>query len=748
MVESIWQVSKYTPIDEKLIKKYKLTPIVEKILGSRGIDTDAALSAFFETSNLHDPFLMHGMEKTVKRIKHAITNEEPILVYGDYDADGVSSVTVLVTALKQLGAQVGWYIPNRFTEGYGPNEDAFLEAIHEGVKLIITVDNGIKGHHEVEVAKEHGVDVIITDHHEIGDTLPNAYAILHPEHPDGDYPFKKLAGVGVSYKLACALTGSELETMLPFVAIGTIADLVLMQGENRALVKRGLKIMQDKPPIGIQALLDEANFKGEIDEDTIGFIIGPRLNAVGRLDDARMACELLQVEDENSAKMMAEEVNGYNDERKQIVNEITETAKEEADEKIKNGARFLVLAKEGWHEGVLGIVASKLVETYHMPVMILNIDYDQDFAKGSARSVPQISMYEAIDSAQEYVSKFGGHDMAAGLTLPIDQVENLEKSLNQFVEHKMNDDTFEKIIPIDAILTHEDITVKNIQALSALKPFGMGFKSPIFGMKDAKIDTMKQIGQNNNHLKLTLDSNLNALMWSKGELFNQLSLNHPIDVAFQLQLNEWNNNITPQLILSDIMSASTQWIDFRNKHPKTFSFLKNENVAYIINDNQKKLNQNYYYYGESVAAHDKIVFRDLPNHLELFYKTLQSINASVIYVIFFKKHSIYFEGMPSMDKFKMLFKFIMHYKTINLKVNGMKLLERIGVSFETFNFMIAVYEELNLIRKSNETIELNEIHGKVDILSANIYHERLNALQIEKKLLYSNLDEIKQLLEQ
>lgn len=740
-----WQVSRIeNTIPDDLIKKYKISSINQKILNARNIVTDEQLNDVFSEGSIHDPFLMFEMEKAIVRIKTAIENGEPILVYGDYDADGVTSTTVLVKTLESMGAIVGWYIPNRFTEGYGPNEDAFRQAADEGVKLIITVDNGIQGHHEIDVANELGIDVIITDHHEIGETLPKAFAIIHPMHPEGTYPFGHLAGVGVAYKVSHALLGEQNEQYLPFVAIGTISDLVSMTGENRALVKRGLKILNQTPPVGVAALLKQAGFSGMIDEETIGFIIGPRLNAVGRLDDARIAAELLQLDDPEEAEWMAEQVDSFNVERKAIVETITQEAMIEAEEKISNGNRFLVLAKENWNEGVLGIVASRIVEQYNLPAIVLNIDYVNDYAKGSARSVEQISMYESLDQARELITKFGGHHMAAGLTLPIDQIEQLERSINQYMESVLDGEPITSQLNIDTVIDMDDITVKNISDIELLRPFGTDFKAPVIGLYDQTISEIKQIGQNAAHLKFKTMSDLNCLMWKQGDLINEFPSGAVVNLAGSLQLNEWNGNVSPQMIVQAMQSDNIKMIDFRNAHPRKFEFLKDEQVAYVIHPAQQKINENYYYYGESVFGHDKIVFRDIPHDFDSFKRTFDTNDADTMYLIFHKKNQIYFEGMPSIEKFKLLFKCFKMKPVIDLKTDGGYLIDLLKVKPDTLLFMLEVYKDLNFIYQSELTYHLNETIEKAEIQSSGTYKKRLNALKLEQTFLFSTFDSLKQ----
>lgn len=744
MDKTVWTVKQ--PVDTipaALIKKYHITEINKKILESRHIVTETALHDIFIADDIHDPFAMFDMEKAVKRIQTAVDNNEMILVYGDYDADGVTSVTVLVDSLKSIGANVGWYIPNRFTEGYGPNEQAFREASDAGVSLIITVDNGIQGHHEVDVANELGMDIIITDHHEIGQTLPDAYAILHPMHPDGSYPFHHLAGVGVSYKLACALNEQLNEHLLGFVAIGTISDLVSLTGENRVLVKRGLKALNANTPIGLKALLQQASFKGEITEETVGFIIGPRLNAVGRLDDARLACELLQIDDEDEAEWMSEQVDQFNIERKEIVSSITEQALIDVEEKIANGNRFIVVAKEGWNEGVLGIVASRITEQYHLPAIVLNIDYDNDYAKGSARSIAQVSMYDSLDASKALITKFGGHHMAAGMTLPIENIEQLEKALNNYLDTHIDGEIVQEI-EIDAAVEISDITVKNINDMDKLRPFGTDFSAPLLSLMNVELTDVKQIGQNQAHLKMTVQNTLNALMWNEGAQMSALPVGSQVNLAGTLQLNEWNGNVQPQMIVRHIKQDAMQMIDFRNVHPNSYKFLKDEQAAFVIHSSKNKLNEHYFHYGESITGYDKVIFRDLPDSEEKFLDTFNSVDATLIYFIFHTQKQLYFEGMPTSEKFKLLYKCIMIKPEINLEKEGGYLLQTIKVSADTLLFMLDVYHELGLIIKTGQLIKKQEVEKKVDLLSSSTYQARLNQLKLESKLLFSSFDEFKQ----
>ncbi len=742
-----WKLNKPTEyISDELTSKLKLTPIVKKILESKSIIDEQAIESIISDTDInHDSLQLSDMTKTIERIKRAIANDEKILVYGDYDADGVTSTTILVTTLQLLGAQVGWHIPNRFTEGYGPNELAFRNAHDEGITLIITVDNGIQGHNEIKMVQDLGVDVIVTDHHEIGSTLPEAYAIVHPMHPSFNYPFQQLCGAGVAYKLAQALIENVPDYFKALVAIGTIADLVSLTDENRSLVKQGLKVLNDQCPTSVKALLKEAGYNDNIDEETIGFIIGPRLNAVGRLDDASLACELLMTDDEEEAAFLAEQVEHFNRERKDIVATITEEAMAMAEMKVKNGDLFLLLAKENWHEGVLGIVASKIVETFALPTLILNIDREQNHAKGSARSIDQVSMFEILSAHQELIAKFGGHHMAAGMTMGIDNIESLAEGLNKWMKELSKTTSLDPVKPVDVLLTENDITIKNIRDMNRLRPFGTDFSRPIFEMDDLSVSSVKAIGQQKNHLKLTLgESNIAALFWQNGHLEPELQDEQPINILGSVQINEWNGNQSPQLIIQDIAMNEQQILDYRSKR-KSLPFTENdENIVVLIHPKSDKVNANEYYYGEEIKQQtDKVVLRDLPTSMEDLSNSLQQLQFSQLYIVLQHNHSIYFDGIPNMDVFKKCYKALITKQETNIQKEGMLLCQHLSVKPDTLKFMLKVFLDLNFVTQEDGLIRINQQPDKRSIDSSKVYQLRQQRMDVEKQLLYQDFSEIK-----
>ncbi|MCE4965962.1 single-stranded-DNA-specific exonuclease RecJ [Staphylococcus chromogenes] len=737
-------------ISKETLESFKITPLMKVILESKGIVSHEEIEQFLAPTPIsHDSSLLSDIEKATQRIHQAIEAEEPILVYGDYDADGVTSTTILVQTLEKMGAIVGWYIPNRFSEGYGPSAEAFKQAYEEGVKLIITVDNGIQGHEEIEMIQQLGVDVIVTDHHEIGATLPKAYAIVHPMHPDFEYPFPYLCGAGVALKVAQHLTPDIPDEFWIYAMIGTIADLVPMIDENRSIVKSGLRLMNREVPVALKTLLNEARYDDVITEETIGFTIGPRLNAVGRLDDARLAAELLMCHDEDEALFLAEQVEHFNQERKSIVQTVTEEALVMADAQIKEGAQFLVLYKEDWHEGILGIVASRIVEQYQKPTMILNIDYEKQHAKGSARSISQVSMFDILSQQSQLIEKFGGHHAAAGLTLAIEQVEPLKEALNSYMKAHFTASELQPEKIIDAIIDQEDITVDNISSLERLRPFGMQFERPLMRINQLTIKEVKAIGQQKKHLKISFkEQKLQGLFWNEGPRVHELMPDQSLNVIGELQINEWNGNRTPQFILNDMHSQGRQILDYRSKNKRLPNMIEDAKTCYLIHPNREKQHDNEYYYGEPIAhSYDKCVLRDLPLTIEDFKISLHKIKASQIYLQFLHDKSIYFEGFPKMETFKLCYKTLLQKGKFDLVQEGVSLSQYLNIEPQLLKFILKVFLDLHFIRQNDGIIEINTTAPKQEITSSRIYQGRLHRIEVEKQLLYADFPSIKNWME-
>ena len=731
-------------ITDDIAQQFKLTPIMKQVLESKAIITAEEIERLLKGQFVHDPATMSDMTKAVERINQALDRNETILVYGDYDADGVTSTTILVKTLRELGAHVGWYIPNRFSEGYGPNELAFQNAVDEGVSLIITVDNGIQGHDEIKLVQDQDVDVIVTDHHEIGPTLPEAYAIVHPMHPDYDYPFKYLCGAAVAYKLAQTLLDNPPSYFKALVAIGTIADLVSMTDENRTLVKEGLAVLNQHLPVPIKALLQQAGFDQTITEETIGFIIGPRLNAVGRLEDASLAAELLMTDEMEEAQFLAEQVEYFNNERKDIVQAIADQAMAMAQEQVEQGAKFLLLAQQDWHEGVLGIVASRVVETYHLPTLILNIDEAQNHAKGSARSIDQVSMFEILSEQSDLITKFGGHHMAAGMTLSIENIEPLHQALDQTMQALANQISLVPTKKVDVEIAETDVSVNNIRDLQKLRPFGTDFAMPCFKLSDINVIQAKGIGQEKRHLKLTLGADrLQALYWQHGQLASELGESQPLDLIGTLEINEWNGHQSPQLMIQDLASNQLQILDYRSKN-KHISFENSNEVAYIIRSEQDKPSEHYYYYGESFQQpYEKYVMMELPETLSALQETLKQINNAQIYLVLAHQHSVYFEGIPKMESFKACYKAIYQKGNLNLASEGMQLCEYLRIKPDHLKFILRVFYDLDFIKNEEDLIVINPDSTTKAIDSSSLYQARQSRIEVEQLLLYEDFNKLK-----
>lgn len=558
--QKIWEVKEYDK--EKaggLAAELGVSPLVTGILLERGFTTVQEMRDFLFGSAVpfHDPFLMKGMEKAVARIEAALNNDEKITVYGDYDVDGITASSLLYLYLSKRGGKVYTYIPKRKSEGYGLNDEALRTIHEEGTTLVITVDCGISGVHEVENAPR-GMDIIITDHHTVPSILPPAFAIVNAKQNDCPYPFKDLSGVGVAFKLCQALEqhrgNYQWCDYTELVAMGTVADIVPLKGENREIVRRGLKAIADTKLVGLKALIrNSGSVSDKIASDTIGFRLAPRLNAVGRLEHAQSAVELLVTEDPEKAEQISVELNRENALRQEIGKQIMA----EAEKLLAKRERIdtaIVLAKEGWHQGVIGIVASKLVDKYHLPTVLISIN--EGNAKGSCRSIPALNLYEAIASQKELLTQFGGHHQAAGLTLPTDNVEAFAKGFSAYVrEHLQEKDYCPRLLVDSLLCPHRELTLEEVENLSLLEPFGCENSAPVFAYNNAVINNQRSIGCERSHLQFMVqkgDYGYKAIMWNKAELLPVMFEGMLADVAFRPTRNEWNGHVSVQLQVESI----------------------------------------------------------------------------------------------------------------------------------------------------------------------------------------------------
>lgn len=560
-MQSVWNVKKY---DEELVKKIskenKISNMAAKLLISRGIQADEIDNFLNGTmDDIKDPFLIKDMEKLVNRVIEAIDKKEKICIYGDYDVDGITSITIMYKFLTKLGADVTYYLPDRLIEGYGVNNGALDEIKKKDVKLVITVDCGITAVEETEYAKSIGLDMCITDHHECAEILPDAIAIVNPKQKDDKSSFKLHAGVGVAFKCIMAIAKKynlDKESYLKYldiVAIGTISDIVSLVDENRIISKFGLEKMKQTNNVGLKALLNLLNFT-DIDSTMVSFGVAPRINACGRMGKAGVAVELLLEQDENKAEQIAKKLDMLNSKRQQVEKEIFEEALKEIEEKELSKNSSIVLYNPNWHNGVIGIVASRLVSIYYKPVILLT--KEQGVIRGSGRCQVGASLYEILTECKDLLIQFGGHELAAGLSIKEDNIEKFKEKFENVVK-EISNGICEQVIDIDTQITVKDLNLQLLKDIHMLKPYGQANKLPLFIYKGLKIDSIRTLKEDK-HLKLTLRDGkflLEGLAFSQGNRRDELRIGDKIDVVCNVELNSYNSPKTIQLVIQDFKKA-------------------------------------------------------------------------------------------------------------------------------------------------------------------------------------------------
>ena len=535
--------------------------LVSAVLASRGIATAEEAAAFLEHEQrlTYSPFLMADMDKAVERVQRALADHERIAVFGDYDVDGITATCILVDYLQSRGADVLHYIPRRIEDGYGLSVDAIEGLYRKGTRLLITVDCGITGVEEVDFANSLGMDVVVTDHHECKETLPRAVAVVDPHRPDCGYPFKHLAGCGVALKLALALGGPDREEALfsrycTLAAIGTVADVMQMSGENRTIVSRGLAAIEHSDFIGLHALLKEAGLAGrEITSVQIGFVLAPRINAAGRMGAADKAAELLLCTDQAEAERMARELCALNRERQNVEQTIYSQAEEMIARLPDRDRSALVLESSRWHQGVVGIVASRLSEKYSRPSFMIHLNGDT--GKGSCRSWGGFNLFAALENCKDLLLGFGGHELAAGFTIEEANIPAFRERMNDYARSFQGGAAPVSVLDVDVAITHPSaVTLEELEALSALEPYGSGNARPVFCLLGATLLRTQNVGQNR-HLKLRLgkgSAQFDGIFFSTVAEDCGCRPGDRVDAAFYLQVNEFRGSRTVQLQMVDL----------------------------------------------------------------------------------------------------------------------------------------------------------------------------------------------------
>ena len=712
----------------KIAKKAGLGPEAARLLFSRGIKDEDSLSRFLAPSldDLHDPYLLHDMDKAVNRIRRAIEQGEFILVYGDYDADGMTSASILKETLEQLGAECLVYLPNRFTDGYGPNASVYKYFIEQqGISLIVTVDNGVAGHEAIDLAQSMGVDVIVTDHHSMPEVLPDAYAIVHPEHPKADYPFKHLAGCGVAFKLACALLEEVQVELLDLVAIGTIADMVSLTDENRIMVQYGLEVLHTTQRIGLQELFEIAGISSsDLTEETVGFQLSPRLNALGRLDDPNPAIELLTGFDDEEVREIALMIQDKNEERKEIVQAIYEVAKSLVDP----NKSVQVLAKEGWNPGVLGIVAGRLLEELGQTVIVLNIEDGR--AKGSARSIEAVDIFEALNPHRELFIAFGGHAGAAGMTLEAEQLDALSEILETYVKDKGIDAKGKNTLYLDEELDLESLSLETVKSFERLAPFGMDNQKPVFYIRDFQVEIARSMGAGDSHLKLKISKGIasfEVVAFGQGSKATEFSQVKQLELAVTLSVNQWNGQTTLQLMMVDARVDGVQLFNIRSKSVEL-------PAGVPILDFTSALPE--------ILSSPAIVVKNIPEDLSLLKQVLQEQDFSAIYFKNDIAKAYYLTGYGTREQFAKLYKTIYQFPEFDIRYKLKDLSAYLKIEQILLVKMIQIFEELGFVTIENGVMRVNKDAAKRDIAESQIYQNLKLTVKDQEMMALGTVQEI------
>ena len=543
----------------QLAAELKVSPIVAKLLINRGLGDPHKARQFLaaDMESLLSPWDLKGMREAVACVTKIMEEGGSIVVYGDYDVDGITATSVVYRFLKRCGASVSYYIPERQSEGYGLNLEALEGLIAKGADLVITVDCGISSYDIVEAVRDR-LALVITDHHEAPALIPRAVAVVDHKQPNCPYPDKNLAGVGVAYKLCQAIwqerTGEVYQADLDIVALGTVADVVPLVGENRILVKAGLSKMQLQPNRRIKALIDVAGLKDrKITAGHIGYTLAPRLNAAGRVAHATRAVELLTTPSQEEAYEIAEGLQETNLERQALERDIHEMARQDVLKQGPDADYVVVVGGQDWHPGVIGIVASRLVEEFYKPTLVISIK--DGIGKGSCRSIDNCNIYEALQSAEDLLIQFGGHQAAAGFSIKEDKIPALRERLAQYCKEHLAETDYLPIVDIDSQVAIDDIDVPLIEEIETLEPYGMANPTPVLALEEATISDLFLMGQQKKHAKVLLereDSTIDAIAWNRPDLHASFFPGDRVKVAFTVQKNEWNGHVSPQLMIQDM----------------------------------------------------------------------------------------------------------------------------------------------------------------------------------------------------
>ena len=761
--------------------------LIKRLLFSRGIKTDKEIYEFLHPLEMtpYDPNVFVDMEKTIERLSNAVDNNEKIVIYGDFDADGVTSTSLLYKTFKYLGADVNYFIPDRDKQGHGFDTKALVKLMTTvKPKVIISVDCGISDVEAVNFINSFKIDVIITDHHEAPEELPKAFAIINPKAPNAlnenlaakdIESLTSLAGVGVAFKVAQGLLKHYNKTefiyeILPFVAVGTISDIVPLIGENRYLVTKGLELISQGKHYGIKRLLESAGYKVEkgITSENIAFSVAPRINASGRLDTVEDAVKILISDNKQEIETSVISLNNFN----KVRQELCQNMFLEAEEMLKqegNRNPAIILYKPEWHIGIIGIVASKLVEKYYKPTFLMTYSEETQQFRCSARGVEGLSLYDIISANSELLDGFGGHKLAAGLYFSKEKssFEQVKSALNKTVKEMLNGQELKPFIDVDTEVYPTDINVELVEEISQMEPFGASNPSPIFAIKNLKIKEKRLMGENKDHLRLTVQSGtceFTCVRWQMGDI--SLVPGDMIDIAFHPQINEYNGNTSVQLIIDDIHSDMLKDDEPQEVGLKLYDHRKKTNILPLVNDYVKNSKQNIMIFAESKAVKDlltpfsnlitrtftrekvtpcdALMFFDYPADKETFDYIIEEARPSSIH---FMNYNIkYFDDKEFLTTFIKMLRYAEHNN--EGKVNFLRCSSALGKSVETVLTLLDLFEDVDFIKISEKNhefykIQLNEIKDLSPVLHNEKFQEVKNLIEecekFQKNLLENDL---------
>ncbi len=739
--------------------------LIKRLLATRGIKTEQEIKDFLNPlqTKLSDPYVFTDMQKCIERLSNAIDNNEKIIIYGDFDADGVTSTSLLYRTLSHLGADVNYFIPDREKEGHGLDTKALVKIMTTvKPKVLITVDCGISNNEAVSFLNSFKIDVIITDHHEAPEELPNAYAIINPKAPnalDENLSAKEiesltsLAGVGVAFKTAQALLAHYNKSeyvfdIMPYAAVGTIADVVPLIGENRHIVLKGLDLISQGRHLGIKRLLESAGYnvsKG-VTSEQIAFGVAPRINASGRLDTVEAALKVMLSDNPQEIEMAVITLNEFNKIRQNLCQE----AFLQADEMVKkegNKNPAIILFNPEWKVGIIGIVASKLVEKYYKPTFLMTYYEEAKQIRCSARSIEGVHLYDAIDSIGDLLDGYGGHALAAGLSFSPEKTpfKLVKENLNRIIKEMTNGKELKPFINIDLEVTADDITVDLVEQISQLEPFGQANPNPIFAMKGLKVKEKRLMGENKDHLRLTVNagnSEFNCIRWSEGDI--SLVAGDPLDVAFHPQINEYQGNTTVQLIVDDIHSPYLKEEEDPAQSQnsiKIYDHRKKTDILAQVNDYVKTAKNNIMIFAESKVIRDKLrpysalsekcytrenlktcdalMFFDYPADSEAFHQILSDTSPKSIHLMNYEIK--YFEDIDFIKTFAGMLKFASNNNNGNVEL--LRCASHLGKSLKLVELMFNLFEDEGFIK----ILEKDNHHYKIEYSGINDFEKILHS---------------------